>query len=203
MTCLEKRIDTLEAENRWLKWGAAAALLFSILSPFFTLAILSGISKTGQDQQVVHKVIEAEEFTLRDKAGKRRAVLAMTQYGGPALQLGDENEQPAVRLALTKDGAGLHLRRNERWAALGVDEDHPCLLFGENDQAAMQLSTSYTSSQLTFRDVNGANRVSMSLTQGESSSGGGLLFMDEKGDISSKSLASLTETTQKTKARSR
>jgi len=82
MESLGKRLSRLERENRWLKriggitlLGVAAVVLMGQAAP-----------------RKVTKVIEAEEFILRDGTGKVRARLGSAADGSPGLELLDEKE---------------------------------------------------------------------------------------------------------------
>src|SRR5437899_2963926 len=82
-TNLTERVERLERENRiWRRSGVAVALVGSIV------LLTGGVKPVDRPKEV-----EAEQFTLKDKNGKTRAVLGMSPGSDPVLLfLNKENE---------------------------------------------------------------------------------------------------------------
>ncbi len=95
LNTLTQRLDRLERENRRLK------LVGAIL-----LVALAAVGAMGQVlPKAVPKVVEAEQFIVRDTKGKIRASLDVVS-GVPGLDLLDQNEKTRARLAVAAgDGA--------------------------------------------------------------------------------------------------
>ena len=92
---LTQRLDRMERENRRLKRMGALAV-----------AIVAALVLMAQATPAkVAKVIEAEKYVLRDVHGKRRGELTVTDYGGTALWLTDEDGNIGAALSVVPDGA--------------------------------------------------------------------------------------------------
>jgi hypothetical protein len=93
LEALANRVARLEAQNRRLKKaGIAVALLASTV-------VVMGQAPTS-------KVIEANEFHVKDANGRVRAKLLMSEGSGPRLDLFDEDEKPMASLsAIARIGA--------------------------------------------------------------------------------------------------
>lgn len=136
---LVERLDRLERENRWLKHirnlmlvGIAGLLIMGQLQRGF------GNAEAGQ----ATKIVEAEQFIVKDKNGKKRAelqtfgfplgsalvlydekgkarvdlIFADTGYG--QLAFFDEDGKPLVRLSASNDGVSLSLEGKEGYSAV-------------------------------------------------------------------------------------
>ena len=149
LEALESRVAKLETQNRRLK-RAGIALLF----------VASAAVTMGQTP--ARKVIEANEFVLRDASGQARARLSMEATDRPTLTFykdkttitaslaaGDEpfltlqragtNEQ--VQLGANKAFVGLSIYEKEIRAGLSVQKGAPGLdLFNENGTPLVSLS---------------------------------------------------------------
>ena len=86
MQAILSRIETVEKENRRLKRYALAALLLT------GILVLTGQARPGH-------TIEANEFVLRDAAGRARARLSLESMQRPTLTFYQENGQLAASLA--------------------------------------------------------------------------------------------------------
>ena len=67
---LAERVETLERENRLWRWGGG----------FFLIAVLV-VMVGGAQRAADPKVVEAEQFIVRDKDGKERVRLGLTSDG--------------------------------------------------------------------------------------------------------------------------
>jgi len=94
---LRRRLDALEKQNRRLKFIGYAALISACLIG------MMGLSKS-------RRVVEAEQFVLRDSQGRVRVVIGTPESSGaaadlrpddPAIWITDQNGQD--RAILTKD----------------------------------------------------------------------------------------------------
>lgn len=100
-----RRLDRVERENRRWKWVGVVALLG------LAAGMVMGQAKAGTGAPVV----EAERFVLRDRSGKARAWLNVSD-GSVNLALADTDEKSRALLYVTADGtAGLALRDKD-WA---------------------------------------------------------------------------------------
>ena len=135
MRSINARLEKLEKQNHRLKRGAA------------TLAVLlSAVFSMGQGQS--HRVLEAEEIVLKDKAGKVRARLSMEVDDRPTLSFYNPNgsipvslaagDEPflvlnrlgttqSVQLAANRGFCGLGVYEKEIRAGLSVQKDTPGL----------------------------------------------------------------------------
>jgi hypothetical protein len=75
---LEERLTKLEAENRWLKRGAAVGLV-----------AVAAVLCMAQAQPAPQSV-EGSKFTLRDAQGRERLRIELTRDGSPAINLLDQ-----------------------------------------------------------------------------------------------------------------
>ncbi len=75
---LAERMTKLEAENRWLKRGAAVGLVAVV-------AVLCMAQARPAPQSV-----DASQFTLRDAQGRERLRIELTRDGNPAINLIDQ-----------------------------------------------------------------------------------------------------------------
>lgn len=110
------RLENLEKQNRWMKNAGLAVL--ALAGCFFLMAQALPASGT----------IEAQEFTLRDKAGNVRGRLGMNE-AGPFLSLNDATGIDRVGLVAGKDGPVLVLRsgKDKIQAQLAVVDGIPWL----------------------------------------------------------------------------
>ena len=71
---LETRLNHLERDNRWLKWGLALNGIVWIVGLIFF-----GIFTTSHSGTAMTRVIEAERLLIKDSAGKVRAILGQEE----------------------------------------------------------------------------------------------------------------------------
>ncbi len=79
---LNARLDTLERDNKVLRWVAAALFVGAI-------ALVGEFSGSLRKEKGKPKVIEAEKIVVRDRDGKVRASFGMTEDEAPSLKLFD------------------------------------------------------------------------------------------------------------------
>jgi len=171
LEALASRVAKLEAQNRRLKKMGTALLI-----------VASAVIAVGQAP--AKKVIEANEFVLRDTSGLARARLSMKATDRPTLSFyknkttitaslaaGDEpfltlqragtNEQ--VQLAANKVFVGLGIYGKEIRAGLSVQKDTPALdLFDEKGKPQMSLSAPSDGAYFNMLDMNGRQQISVS-----------------------------------------
>lgn len=93
MKAVVERLESVEGENRRLKRAGVAAL-----------AVGAAVLLTGQAvPSQVAKLVEAEQFVLRDPSGKARAWLNVAD-GAVNLALADKNERSRTLLYVMADG---------------------------------------------------------------------------------------------------
>lgn len=86
-------MERVERENRWLKKAGVAAL-----------AVIAAVVLTGQaTPPKPPKVVEADEYLLRDRKGNVRAMLGFRE-GAPLLSFYDEEQTLRIGLGFTTDG---------------------------------------------------------------------------------------------------
>lgn len=132
-----QRLARLEREMRWWRWGALIALV-----ALFVMGHQSTLA-TG-------RVIEAEQFVVRDAQGNKRASLRVGEDNSASLILADHTGMPRVWLA----------------ARRAKDSGHPVLWFKDEDgQTRMALGyhldvdpvrgEKYVGPQIRVLDKNG------------------------------------------------
>lgn len=85
-----QRLDRLERENRKLKLAGVATLIA------ITAVVLMGQATPKREA----KVIEAEQFILKDSEGRHRGGLQVMADGRPILRLADEKGWPRAELVV-------------------------------------------------------------------------------------------------------
>ncbi len=93
MKAVVERLESVERENRRLKRAGVAALAVG------AAVVLMGQAVPSQ----VAKLVEAEQFVLRDRSGKARAWLNVAD-GAVNLALADKNERSRTLLYVMADG---------------------------------------------------------------------------------------------------
>ncbi len=131
METLARRLDLVERENRRLKRAGVMAL-----------AAIAALMLMGQAMQ--SKVVEAEQFVVRDASGRVHAVLGTVNKRAVSLALIDKNGKPRVVLGVNPDGAPrVHLydKNNTTRAALSTTaEGIPGLgLYDRNEKVRVAL----------------------------------------------------------------
>jgi len=141
---LAARLSRLERQNRWLKIGGLAAL-----------AAVGGLLLIGATAPP--KVVEAQQFVLRDENGATAATLTAMQ-DGPKLILYGAGEKICAALSVTKDGANLQLAdaQGDRRALLGVAADGPGLvLLDPDDKPRVTLANTKLGPGMVIVDAKG------------------------------------------------
>jgi hypothetical protein len=95
METLVIRLESLERENRRLKRAGAVAL-----AAITALVLMAQATPAG-----VAKLVEAEQFVLRNSSGDTRAVLAVGPDGSVGLGLSDEAGTARAWLSLGPQGS--------------------------------------------------------------------------------------------------
>jgi hypothetical protein len=161
---LAERVAKLEAQNRRLKQAGIAALVLA------SAAVLMGQSQTS-------RIIEANEFHLKDADGNVRARLSMDAANRPILSLLDAKGVPVaslgggrqpflvlfrpetneqIRLGANTAFFGLGLYEKEIRAGLAVRDSTPGLdLFDESGTAQATIVARRTGSSLVLRNPAG------------------------------------------------
>jgi hypothetical protein len=96
-----ERLERLERECHRLRRQALPWKLAGSLALVGVVVLIIG----GSSQKKIPKTIEADQYVLRDEAGKRRAVLEVCTQGHTVLSLSDKNEKPRVTLVVAADGS--------------------------------------------------------------------------------------------------
>jgi len=115
METLERRLDRVERENRWLKRAGVVAL-----------GMIAAVGLMGQaTESKVAKVIEAETFVVRDSSGNIRAVLENVVGQGASLVFRgtDGMEQIALQSFGNSRGFTLSDKSGNGRAALTLEAD--------------------------------------------------------------------------------
>jgi hypothetical protein len=150
METLARRLDMVERENRRLKQAGMVAM-----------AVIAAVMLMGQAMQ--SKVVEAEQFVVRDASGKVHAALGTVNKRAVSLALIDKNGNPRVVLGASSDGS-------------------PSLSFydkGVNRRAVLGLRAD-DSPDLALLDKDGKLRARLSLNDEDSAT---LVFIDSGGKI--------------------
>jgi hypothetical protein len=90
------RLEKVEQQNRKLKMVGGMVLALAVAGLLMGQALPRA------------RIVEAEEFVLKDGAGKVRAELVVDK-DGPGLALGDETGKARAGLTVSKDGPRLTL----------------------------------------------------------------------------------------------
>jgi hypothetical protein len=115
---LHDRIDSLERQNRRMRWFGGAALAS------VTAAVLMSFAAPA-----VCKTVWGERFVLRDGHGKERMVLNAYGTNSPSLTVKDETGRSVAELAVGENGEmNLSVFKEGRLAPAGFH-------FGSEDQA--------------------------------------------------------------------
>ena len=147
------RIEKLEKQRRWMRQVGVFAFLFTISA--FLLA-----------QTPSRKVVEADEFVLRDMSGAMRARLFMST-SGPTFALFDSNQQPRIVIASYGDVSkiGILNASGESEVGLGSLTDGPIfVLTNGKGNASAQMSFNEGRPYLNLLDGYGKIRTALALT---------------------------------------
>ncbi|HSD10625.1 MAG TPA: hypothetical protein VLF14_06560, partial [Candidatus Binatia bacterium] len=91
---LEARLRTLEARNRWLGWAVVVLLVGAAIQ------VTAGHASSTSTP----RVIEAEQFVVRDSSGRHLALLAADANGNAGLAFNDASGKTRAALGLKSDG---------------------------------------------------------------------------------------------------
>lgn len=144
------RLDTLERENRRLKWVSASLFVLAMV------AVAEGSTWVKKTQRLV-----VEELAIRDKAGNIRATLGLNRSGAPELALLDMEGVPLARLeGVNGNAAALTLSGNgDELVHLTSGQDRSSgLRFSDrvhNSHAAIYLNGDGTSGMVLSHEVMG------------------------------------------------
>ncbi|MFQ5656964.1 MAG: hypothetical protein ACE5G5_05440 [Candidatus Methylomirabilales bacterium] len=157
MEGLVQRLDRQERRDRRLKWIAGLGL-------FAIAAVLIGQATAGNGN--LSKVVQSEQFLLRDGGGKARAWLNVSD-GAVNLALADSNETRRAMLSVAADGTpglGLYDKNERKRVTLGMKWDGlPFLAFHGTDEKVLAGLDVMSDGSLTLglNDSNGAARVAL------------------------------------------
>ena len=107
------------------------------------------------------RIVEADEFVLKDSTGRVRARLGMAEEG-PALNLYDENGQPTAMLGSPPGGPGLVLldAQGKPRASVAVMADGPHVtLYDAEGKVRARWAVLENVPALTFDDDGGRTRL--------------------------------------------
>jgi len=150
------RIDTLERVNRRLRRAGACILLL------VGAALLVGATRAN-------RTLEAEEFILRNTAGKTRAWLTVSKDDDANLLLFDRNNNLRAVLQATDGATGgprfiLYGANRKEGAeiALAVQGASLIRLFDQNEKTRVSLGVTPDGSVIAVSDVNEQGCVTLS-----------------------------------------
>jgi len=155
ISALTERMDTLERQNRrWRRGGG-----FSLIAG---LVVMIGGAQKGNDP----KVVEAEQFIIRDKDGKERVRLGLATGGAPALFLrGKDGHNRVILQASDEDNCGslfLFGSGEENGLSVVVNGglravNSPSLVLRRDEKRQINLNVDTTDTRpwLRFQDENG------------------------------------------------
>ena len=92
LTALVERVERMERQNRRIKFSGAVVLVLA-----------AGTLLMGQASPM-RRVVEAEEFVLRDESGVKRGALAVLPGGVAGLAISDRSGEPRVSLTVYHGG---------------------------------------------------------------------------------------------------
>jgi hypothetical protein len=149
---LAERVERLERENRRWRWGAGLGLIAGLV------VTIGGAQRINEA-----KVVEAEQFIIRDKDGKERARLGITSDGGPALFIrGKDGQARAMLQSNEEDVGGLYLsgsdgRLSVVLGAASRASNTPDLVLMRDDKRRINLNVNTIPGQpwLSIRDESG------------------------------------------------
>ncbi len=168
---LTERIATLESFNRRLSRAIVLLLIVAASAVLMAQAAAQKpATKAPQRKKpaapAAPKVVEAEQFVLKDTGGRVLATLGMTD-GGPMLRLVGPNGSDRARLGLDQSGT-------PRLAMLGADGSQPVTvaLTAEGvprvevtgaDKSAARLTTGPQGPEIAIADPSGMLRLALDL----------------------------------------
>lgn len=96
---LNARLDTLERDNKVLRWVAAALFVGAIA---LVGEVSGGLRKRDKGKP---NVVEAEKIVVRDRDGRVRASFGMTDDGAPSLRMFDDHGTEVAALDTFADAS--------------------------------------------------------------------------------------------------
>lgn len=159
------RLETLERQNRMLKRAGLAALLVS------GCVLLMA-------QATAKRVIEADEFVLRGRAGKVAGTLSTNAAGHGQLLLYDPdgNERIAARVSAGDSTVFLAGPHGGAWTSLGARDDTSYVVLKEPTKAGVELSANSEKVGLYLSDRSEKARAGISVAKDGYS---GIALLDE------------------------
>lgn len=149
-----KRLEKVESQNRRLKWAGGLVLV-----------VLCAVVLMGQASPK-KRIVEAEQFILRDVDGNMRAFLSLVE-DSPSLVLHDKHGNPVVLLGVFQDGSpslAFFDKQHNPCAVLSVSDGSPSLTLRDKDgkiRAKLSLFDDGSPS-LALRDKDGKTRAELS-----------------------------------------
>lgn len=165
---IEQRIERLEKQLRLFKQIAAGVSLLLVC------VIVMG-------QTPSQRIVEANQFILRDNNGKVRARLSMNDQGSPEMTLLDEEGKPRLKLesSVTPFGGG-SVRVFDRQGKLRVFITSP--LLGESDRSDLpRIAGLPEGSGGSISLLNSQDRPGTTLAAGDIWVNGGIRLEDDQG----------------------
>jgi len=92
LTALVERLEKVERQNRRMKFTGAVVLVLA------SATLLMGQAPPKR------RVVEAEEFVLRDESGVKRGALAVLPGGAAGLAISDRSGEPRASLTVYQGG---------------------------------------------------------------------------------------------------
>jgi hypothetical protein len=181
---MAERLDRLEQANRAMgracrRWRLAAG---GLLLAGLVLGV-AGAAST----ELIPRTLEAQNFVLRDTAGRMRASLGFRADGTPGFALLDEHSRVRLALDLCAEGApavNLYSAAGRLQAAVAVRPDgSPALGFFDGQgqvRAALDLSHDETAPGLSLYDGTGTMRAAMAIRPDQTP---GLGLFDAQGNV--------------------
>jgi hypothetical protein len=153
---INARLEKLERENRRMKKIGIVSIVFA------SVLFISGQAKTN-------KVVEANEFVLKDGNGKARARLAMVavsdttlmQKDIPNLSFYDTEGHPRIFIAALPEESRIYLNDSQQtmhsamWAGSAVLSGAGVSITGRNELVQVTLDTFIEGPQLVLKDKEG------------------------------------------------
>jgi hypothetical protein len=158
---LRKRVDALEAQNRRYMKVGIVVLIVAACAVF--------MAQTAPKRAVPRRIVEAEDFVLRDGDGRIRARLGMWTGEQPSLFLYDSDGSPTVFIngnvptISISDRAGKTVR-----ASMFMGQTGPAFeLFGREGEpgALLDLDDSKNIARIGFHDGKRISRVGMAVNK--------------------------------------
>jgi len=153
---INARLEKLERENRRMKKIGIVAIVFA------SVLFISGQAKTN-------KVVEANEFVLKDGNGRARARLSMVtvsdttlmQKDIPNLSFYDDEGHPRIFIAALPEESRIYLNDSQQtmhsamWAGSAALSGAGVSITGRNELVQVTLDTFIEGPQLVLKDKEG------------------------------------------------